>query len=179
MSKPIKKLIIDSYKKRFGDLEGAVLIEIRSIKSNQANQLRGALATKKIKVTVVKNNLAKQALAGTKLEKISDLLTGAVGLVYGGDSVVAIARALVDTLKEIETLKFRGAIMDGLIFPADKIEELSKYPTKTEAQAQVLTLVLSPAKKVAGQILGPGRKLAALVKAIEEKKKNETPAAAA
>ncbi len=179
MSKPIKNLTVEAYKKRFGGLDGAVLIEIKSIKSNQANQLRGTLAQKNVRVTVVKNNLAKQALKGTKLEKVSELLTGAVGVAYGGDSVVTIARTLVEMAKEMEVLKFRGALMDGQIFSADQIEELSKYPTKAEAQGQTVTLILSPAKKLAGQIVGPGRKIASLIKAIEEKKKGEPAAAAA
>ena len=43
------------------------------------------------------------------------------------------------------------------------------YPTRDEAIAKVVTLVLSPGGKLASQIAGPGARLASIVKAIEEK----------
>lgn len=179
MSKPVKNLITSSYKKRFAELEGAVLINIRGLSSNDNNKLRNTLASKKVKVTVVKNSLARRALEGSKLQALRDLIDGPTALVYGGDSVVAVARDLLAAIKGIEAVKVSGAILDGQVFPASQIDALSKFPTRPEAQSQVITLVLSPARKLAGQIQGPGRRIAGLVKAIEEKKsKEEAPAAA-
>ncbi|MCX5659989.1 MAG: 50S ribosomal protein L10 [Planctomycetota bacterium] len=175
MSKPVKNLISASYKKRFGELEGAVLINIRGLSSNDNNKLRQNLAGKKVKVTVVKNTLARKALGDTKLKALTDLIEGPTALVYGGESVVNVARDLLAAIKGMESVKVTGAILDGLVFPANQIEVLSKYPTRREAQAQAITLVVSPGRKLAGQILGPGRKLAAIVKAIEVKKEKEAP----
>jgi large subunit ribosomal protein L10 len=176
MSKPIKNLTTASYRKRFSALEGAVLVDVRGVQSNQANNLRGALKKKSVRVTVVKNSLARKALAGTKLEGLCKLLEGPSALVYGADSVVAVARELIEATKEIEALKFKGAIMDGTMFGPDQIKELAKYPTKPEAQSQLVTLIFSPGRKLAGQIAGPGRKVASLIKTIQEKKEKETPA---
>lgn len=178
MSKPVKNLISASYKKRFGELEGAVMINIRGLSSNDNNKLRQSLASKKVKVTVVKNSLARKSLSDTKLKALTDLIEGPTALVYGGDSVVEVARELLVAIKGIEAVKVTGAILDGLVFPANQIEALSKYPTRPEAQAQAITLVVSPGRKLAGQILGPGRKLAGIIKAIEAKKEKEAPAAA-
>jgi len=178
MSKPVKSLITESYRKHFAEVEGAMLIDIRGIASNNNNKLRAGLAKTKVKVTVVKNSLARTAFKGTKLESIEKLLEGPSALVYGGDSVVSVARDLLEQLKTIENVQVKGALMDGQLFGPDEIEALSKMPTRVEAQGQLITLLLSPAKKLAGQILGPGRKIASLVKAIEEKKSKEEPAAA-
>lgn len=173
MSKPVKNLITESYRRRFGALDGAVLIDIRGIKSNKANDLRAGLAAKKIKVTVVKNSLARLAIKGTALDGIGEMLQGPNAMVFGGESVVSVARALIEATKEMEGFVFKGAIMDGQVFAADQIKALSEYPTKDEAQAKVVTLILSPARKLVGQITSPGAKLAALVKAIQEKKEKE------
>ncbi|NJL31919.1 MAG: 50S ribosomal protein L10 [Phycisphaerales bacterium] len=178
MSKPVKSMILETYKKRFADLEGAVLIEVRGIKSNQNNKLRADMAAKQSKVAVLKNSLAAKALKGTKIEPLCNKFVGSVAMVYGGESVVSVARNLIETAKEMENLRFVGAVMDGVVFEPDQIEALSKYPTKAEAQGQVVTIILSPARKLVGQIVGPGRKIASLIKAIEEKKKDGEPAAA-
>lgn len=178
MSKPVKNLITQTYQQKFGDLEGAVVIDIRGIASNTNNTLRAKLLSKHIKVTVVNNGLAARAVKGTKIERIAEILSGSCALAYptnGDASVVSVARELIGMVKEIENLTFRGAILDGTLFGADEIEALSKYPTREEAQAQVVQIILTPAQKLVGAILGPGRKVASLVKAIEEKlEKGET-----
>jgi large subunit ribosomal protein L10 len=173
MSKPVKNLITDSYKQRFGELEGAVLIDIRGIKSNDNNKIRNGLAQKQIRVTVVKNSLAKRALSGSRIDNLATLLDGPSAMVYGSDSVVSVAREVLTVIKGIENVVVKGAVMDGEIFPADRIEALSKYPTRVEAQGQVIQLFLSPARKLAGQFLGPGGKIAALIKAVIEKREKE------
>jgi len=179
MSKPIKKLMTDSYQRKFGQLDGAVVIDIRGVKSNNVNLLRTELNKNQIRVTMVKNSLTKKAIAGTAMEEISSILKGPCSLVYGGQSVVSVARQLIDLAKEIENLEFKGALMEGQAFGPDQITELSKYPTLEEAQAQAVQIFLSPGMNLAGQIVAPGRKIASLVKAIEEKlEKGETIAAA-
>ena len=175
MSKPIKSLMAESYRRRFGEIDGAVLIDIRGVKSNDVNRLRNELNQSQIRVTVVRNTLAKKVVVGTPIEGISPLLEGPNSLVYGGESVVDIARQLIALAKEIENLEFRGAVMEGQVFGPDQITALSKYPTREEAQMQAVQIILSPGKNLAGQIVGPGRKVASLVKAIQEKlEKGET-----
>jgi large subunit ribosomal protein L10 len=93
-------------------------------------------------------------------------------MVYPVDSetsIVSIARELIDIAKDIKHLQFRGAYMEGIVFGPDELDALSKYPTRSEAQAQVVQILLSPAQNLVSAILSPGRKVAALVKAIEEK----------
>lgn len=175
MSKPIKNLIAANYKQKFADVEGAVMIDIRGVASNDNNKLRASLASKNIRVTVVQNNLARLALADTDLQGLADLFEGPSALVYGGTSVVEVARELLATVKTVPGVDFKGALMDGLLFSADQIDALSKYPTREEAQSQVVQLFLSPARKLAGQIASPAGKLAGYIKAIEEKlEKGET-----
>ena len=90
-------------------------------------------------------------------------------MVYGGESAVEIARELVELADTIDALDFKGAIMEGTVFGPDEIDALSKYPTRDEAISQILQIVLTPAQKLVGSVLGPGRKIASLVNAIEEK----------
>jgi large subunit ribosomal protein L10 len=169
MSKPVKNLIANRYQGLFKDLDGAVLIDIRGIASNDNNAMRAALAAKGIRITVVKNALAKRVFTDGGLDALSGLLEGPSAVVYGGESVVNVARELVELTKKQPTLQLKGALMDGQVFAADEMEALSKYPTRDEAQAQVVQLFLSPAKNLVAAVLGPGGKVASLVKTIEEK----------
>ena len=172
MSKPVKNLITESYKNRFEGVAGAVLIDIRGVESEDNNRMRTELAQKHIKVTVVKNSLARRAFEGGQLASLGDMLNGPSAMVYpvsDETSVVSVARELLTWAKQIEKLELKGALMEGIKFGPDEIEALSKYPTREEAQSQVVQLLLSPAQNLVGQIVGPGRKVASLVEAIREK----------
>jgi len=170
MSKPVKNLIVESYRRRFGEEPGAVLIDIRGLDANTNNAMRAGLAEKGIRLTMVKNSLARKAVEATPLEPLEPMIEGSIAFAYGGESVVDGARALIDYAKETPEIEFRGALLEGQLFGPDQIEALSKYPTRDEAIADVLTLVVSPARNLAGQITSGGSNVAALVKRIEEKR---------
>jgi len=59
--------------------------------------------------------------------------------------------------------------MEGIIFGADEVEKLSKYPTKEEAQAQIIQVVLSPGSEIAGALVGSGNAIAGILATMEEK----------
>jgi len=178
MSKTVKQIIMRDYTSRVQraaaeggvELQDAMLISIRGLKAIDTTKMRGTLAKKNIRVTVVRNSLARKTFEGTRLSALSELLTGANAIAYGGNSVVEVAREIVELAGKMPGLELRGAVLDGQLFKGKTgVEELSRFPTREEAIGQNVTLILSPAKKLAAQILGPGRKIGSLVKAIEEK----------
>lgn len=176
MSKPIKEMIIREYQTRIEGTQDAMLISIRGLKAIPSSKLRRNLAGKKIKVTVMQNALAKKAFAGTPLEPLSKLLVGPSALAYGGDSVVQIAREIVGMIATMPEIELKGALLDGQLFEGKAgVTELSKFPTKDEAIADAVTLVVGPGRKLLGQIKGPGSALAGIIKTIEDKlEKGET-----
>lgn len=170
MSKPVKQWMIEDYQRRLEGADDAVLINMRGIDANSTNRIRTDLAGKQIRVTVVRNNLARKAFEGTGLERLGSLLSGPSTLAYGAESVVEVAREIVDLVKQFPDIELKGAILDGEVYEgADGVERLSKYPTRDEAIAQDVTLILGPGRKLLGAIKGPGGRLMGVVKAIEEK----------
>jgi large subunit ribosomal protein L10 len=176
MSKPVKEMILREYASRLDGAQDAMLISIRGMTAIDTNKVRAKLRPKGIKVTVMRNALARKAFEGSGLEGLKPLLEGANALAYGGQSVVEVAREIVALLETFPGLELRGAILDGTLFQGKKgVTELSKFPTKEEAIGQVVTLIVSPAKKLMAQIKGPGSGVAGIIKAIEEKlEKGET-----
>jgi len=176
MSKTVKGMIINDYKARLTGSSDALVISIRGVKAIPTTKLRRDLNKKSIKITVVRNSLARKAIEGTSLEPLSKLLTGPSALAYGGTSVVEVAREIVKLIKDMPELELKGAILDGTVYEGKAgVTELSKFPTKDEAIANVVTLVVSPGRKLLGQIKGPGSNVAGIIKAIETKlEKGET-----
>ncbi|MEM9066525.1 MAG: 50S ribosomal protein L10 [Planctomycetota bacterium] len=170
MSKPVKEILMKDYQDRLGDLSDALLVSLRGIDANKNNAIRADLAEKEIRVTVVRNKLFPKAFEGTTLAPLSEIMVGSSALAYGAESVVDVARAFVNLVKENPEVELKGAVLDGELFEGEAgVERLSKFPTREEAIAQNVTLVLSPARNLMGQVKGPGGKLLGIVKSIEEK----------
>lgn len=170
MSKSMKELIIREYETRFEGVDDAMLISIRGVDAISNNKIRLGLAEKDIHVTVLRNSLARSAFKGTGLEALSQVLEGPNALVYGADSVINVARQIVELLKDFPAIGLNGAVLDGELFEgAEGVRQLSTFPTRDEAIVQAVTLILSPARNLVGQIKGPGSRISGLVKAIEEK----------
>ncbi|MCC5830228.1 MAG: 50S ribosomal protein L10 [Phycisphaeraceae bacterium] len=175
MSKPVKNLIINQYKERFESLEGAVVIDMRGIKSNDNNALRTALAGEGIRVTVLSNLLARHAIRGTALESLSPVLEGSCAMAYGANSVVDLARTLLVKQNEMKVFEFKGAVLEGQLYGADEIEKLSKMPTREEAIAGVIGAALSAGSNLMATVTAAGGNVMGVVKTIEEKlEKGET-----
>ena len=174
MSKQVKEIIMRDYTSRIGDDAGEIgdvmLIDIRSVKGTDTTKLRATLRKKDIHVTMVRNSLARKVFKGTGLESMSDMLEGSTAIAYGGQSVVEVAREIIAAIAKLPKVELKGAILDGILFKGKAgVTELSKFPTKDEAIGQAITLIVSPGKKLVGQIQGPGSALAGIIKAIEEK----------
>ena len=60
MSKPVKEMIIEDYRRRFEGVDGGVILQIRGMEALENNVFRNELRKKSIKVTVLKNTLAKK-----------------------------------------------------------------------------------------------------------------------
>jgi large subunit ribosomal protein L10 len=170
MSKPVKEMMIREYQDLLGDHEDALVIGMRGVAATDNNSIRSGLAKKEIKVTVVRNKLFGQAFGETGLAPLSEVLVGANALAYGAESVVEVAREIVEIVKEFPGIELKGAVLGGVLFEGDAgVVELSKYPTRDEAIAQDLALVFGPGSKLVGAIKGPGSNLAGILKAIESK----------
>jgi large subunit ribosomal protein L10 len=176
MSKFVKELITRDYRGKIEGVNDALVISIRGIDANTNNELRLGLLQKDIRITVMSNSLAKRAFEESGLEGLTPVMKGPTALAYGAESVIDVARELVEWARKVEHLELKGAILDGQLFEGDAgVRELSRFPTRDEALAQAVTLVLSPARNLVASVKGPGSTLTSIVKSIEEKlEKDET-----
>jgi large subunit ribosomal protein L10 len=170
MSKAVKDMLMQDYRERLGDLDEALVVSLRGIDSNSTNRIRRNLQKKDIRVTIVRNKLFGQTFSGSGLSKLAPVLTGSSALAYGAESVVEVAREIVGLLKDFPGIELKGAVLDGELFEGEAgVKALSKFPTRDEAIAKDVALILGPGRKLLGAIKGPGANLAGIIKAIEDK----------
>jgi large subunit ribosomal protein L10 len=165
MSKPVKNLIASEYSKRFEGVTGAVVVEIRGLDAKATTSMRNSLRSKGIRVTVVKNALARRTFKGSALSGLDKALKGPSALLTGHESAVLVAREIVKVAEAEKKIVLKAAMFDGELYEGDAgVKKLGSFPTREEAQAKVVTLLLSPARQIMG-----------VVKTLQEKlEKGET-----
>lgn len=183
MSKPVKELVRRELARRFEGLTSLAVVGFTGLDAVATNRVRGRLREKEIRLTVVKNSLAKQTFRQLGLEVAAELLSGPCAIAYGDDpdrvGVVAVVRELLDIHAEHPNLTVKAAVLEGQAFHEEEVEALSKFPTREEALAKVAGCVVAPAAKLAAAVLAPGAKIASLVKTVEDKHKAAPQAEAA
>jgi len=179
MSKYVKDLITKDLSNRFEGIEGVGVINPRGLDATKNNALRRKLRENGLRVTVVRNSLARRAVEGTKLTGVDKLLQGPSAVIYGKDaSISTLARLLLDQKKENEKIELRGIFFDGETYEGDEgVKTVSTMPTREEAIAQVLQALLGPGSSLASALSGPGSTLGSVLKSIEEKAKERGDAA--
>jgi large subunit ribosomal protein L10 len=171
MSKKVKNLITRDISDRLKDVDAVAVINPRGIGATKNNQIRRKLREKGLRMTVVKNTLARRAVGDdSKIKGFDRLLDGPSAVIYGQASISTIARLILDEKKADEKIELRGIFFDGEVYVGDKgVEQVSKLPTREEAIGQVVALVLAPGQRLGGIFKGQAGKIAALIKAVEER----------
>jgi len=180
MSKQVKNAITAELTERFKGIDGVGVLNPRGIDAIKNNQIRRRLHEKGMRMTVVKNSLARKATENSKIKGFDKLLEGPSAVVYGQKASIAqIARFLLDESKTDEKLELRGVFFDGEIYAGKTgVEAASKLPTREEAIGTIVSLILSPGRNLGAALKGPGGKLGGILKAIEAKGETAAPAAA-
>jgi len=168
MSKPVKDLITQEYKNKYGELDNACVVSVIGLDAISTNQLRGELRSKNIRLQVVKNSLFRRAFADTVLEPLSKALDGPCALVSGGESVIDLAKILVDLQKTYPKLDLKMGLMDGDPELID-VKQLAKMKSKDDLMAELAMLISSPARNLAGCLAGPAGRIAGCLKAMVDK----------
>ena len=170
MSYFVKGLVQNEYKSKFAEMGEFVVIDTTGVGGVDNNVMRGELKAQGIRLAVVKNSLMRSALKEMELANATDLfMAGPCTVVYGGDSVVDVAKAVVDWSKKLKSISLKGAYVDGVAMDGEGAKALSKMPSRVELQGQIVQLAQSPGANLAGAIVGPAGRIAGCIKTLVEK----------
>jgi large subunit ribosomal protein L10 len=169
MSRLVKDMITSELRARYGRMDSALWLEILGVDGVTTNQFRGALRAKDMRIEVVKNSLFQRAVGDGPLKPLARALHGPAAIVTGGDSLIDAAKLIEEWLPKAKGIKLRGAVLEGEWLDEARVAGLSRMPTRSDLQARVAAIILSPAANVAGAINAGGANLAGCLKTLVEK----------
>ncbi len=124
------------------------LAEYRGLTVEHLNNLRRQARDKGVYLHVLKNTLARRAVAGTPFEVASESMVGP--LIYGfSEDAVAAAKVLSDFAKGNDKLVVKGGAYAGRVLSAEGVKSLAAIPSKEVLLSQLLGLMQSPISRMA------------------------------
>jgi len=119
---------------------------------------------------VVKNTLARKALAGTAFESMGAVLKGPLVLAFSKDDPGAAARVIKDFAKANDKLVPTNLSIGGAVLSAKDLDKVASLPTKEQALSQLLGVIKAPIQKLVATIQAPQVKFVRTVVAIRDQK---------
>lgn len=143
------------------------LAEYRGLTVEHLNALRKQARAQGVYLHVLKNTLARRAVAGTPFEVASEAMAGP--LIYGfSEDAVAAAKVIADFAKTNDKLIVKAGAYAGKALDANGVKALASIPSKEVLLAQIAGLLKSPVQRMAG-----------VLAALAEKRGEGAPAAEA
>ncbi|MEK8053584.1 50S ribosomal protein L10 [Ideonella sp. DXS22W] len=133
------------------------LAEYRGLTVEHLNKLRVDARSKGVYLHVLKNTLARRAVAGTPFEVAAETMAGP--LIYGfSEDPVAAAKVIADFAKGNDKLVIKGGAYAGKALDANGVKSLASIPSREVLIAQVAGLLKSPIQRMAGVIAAVAEK---------------------
>lgn len=161
-----KAAVIEGVSAQAAKSQTLAMAEYRGLTVENLNKLRVDARSKGVYLHVLKNTLARRAVAGTPFEVASEGMVGP--LIYGfSEDAVAAAKVIADFAKGNDKLVIKGGAYAGKALNADGVKALAAIPSKEVLLSQIAGLLKSPVQRTA-----------AVLAALAEKKGGGAEAAA-
>ena len=143
-----KQAVIDEVTGLAAKAQTLVMAEYRGITVADMTKLRSQARGLGVTLSVLKNTLARRAVAGSAFEVVSDQMTGP--LIYGFSvDAVAAAKVVADFAKTNDKLVIRGGAFAGKTLDVNGVKQLASIPSKEVLLAQICGLLMSPISRAA------------------------------
>jgi large subunit ribosomal protein L10 len=155
-----KKAVVAEVSSVAQDAHSAVAAEYRGLSVAEMTQLRTEARNADVYLKVVKNTLAKRAVAGTSFECMADSLKGPLLLAFSRQDPGAAARVIKGFARDHEKLVPVAVALGGELIDAKDIGRVADLPTLDEARAMLVGILAAPAARLVRTLAEPGAMLA-------------------
>ena len=138
-----KAVVIEEVSAQVAKAQSIIIAEYRGLDVASVTVLRKTARESGVYLRVLKNSLARRAVAGTPFEGLSEQLTGP--LIYGiSTDPVAAAKAIADFGKTNEKLVIKGGALPNNLLTVDGVKALATMPSRDELLSKLLGTMQAP-----------------------------------
>jgi len=157
LSRNDKATVVQDVGKHIAGAQTLALAEYRGLTVEHLNALRRQARDKGVYLHVLKNTLARRAVAGTTFEVAQGVMVGP--LIYGfSKDAVAAAKVMSDFARGNDKLVVKGGVYAGKALDAQGVKALAAIPSREVLIAQIAGMLRSPIQRLAGVLAAVAEK---------------------
>jgi large subunit ribosomal protein L10 len=165
-----KQAIVAEVNEAANSALSAVVSDYRGLTVDQMTQMRAKARESGVYLRVVRNTLAKRAVAGTEYECLTETLVGPTMFAFSREDPGSAARLIKDCAKEFNALEVKALSIGGQLLGPGDIDRLASLPTRDEAIALLMAVMQAPVTKLARTLNEVPGKLVRTLAAVRDQK---------
>jgi len=180
-TKAQKQELVTTLAARLGRSSTVYVTDFTGLSVAKLTQLRRRLRQAGTEFVVVKNTLARRALADAHMGGagggLEQHFAGPTGLVLAGADPVAAAKVLADFAKEFEKPAIKAGLVDGKAVTPEQVKRLASLPSRIELLAQLGGTLQAPMGGLVGALNGLLMNVVGALEALRTKRASTVGAA--
>jgi large subunit ribosomal protein L10 len=165
-----KKAIVAEVNETATSAMSLVIADARGVTVGNMTALRQSARDNAVVLRVVRNTLAKRALAGTEFECVCDSLVGPSLFGFSMEDPGAAARLFKDFAKEQKNFEVKALAVSGQMLGAEQLDVLAKLPTRDQALSMLMSVMKAPVTKLVQTMNEVPGKLVRTLAAVRDQK---------
>ena len=164
-----KQAVVAEVGAELAKAQAVILAEYRSLRVGDMTALRKKARTAGIYLRVLKNTLARRAVAETPFKGLSDKMVGP--LAYGISSdPVAVAKVLHEFSRENDKFVIRAGAMPNVMMTPREVADLARMPGRQELLGMLVGTMQAPIAKFVRTLNEVPGKFVRTVAAVRDEK---------
>jgi large subunit ribosomal protein L10 len=151
---------VEELKGRLDGVKTVMLAEYRGLTVAQISDLRKQLKAVSAEYKIVKNRLARLAIASSGVAGLGTALTGPTGMVLVKGDPVSVAKALQTFARTNQALVVKLGIVEGQTLEPAGLKALADLPSREALRAQLVGALNGPLTQLVSLLQAPHRELA-------------------
>jgi large subunit ribosomal protein L10 len=168
-----KQAVVAEVSAEVARAQAIVVAEYRSLPVGNMTELRKKARNSGVYLRVLKNTLARRAVADTPFAGLTEKLVGP--LAYGISSdPVAVAKVLHEFSRDnAEKFVIKGGAMPNVVMSPQQVADLAKMPSREQLLAMVVGTMQAPIAKLARTLNEVPGKFVRTLAALQEQKEKQ------
>jgi large subunit ribosomal protein L10 len=166
MERAQKEQVLGEIKEAWQNVSSIVIADYKGITVPVVTAMRDDFRKNGCHYRVIKNSLVKIAVKGSKMEPITNLMTGTTAVIWTtGEAPQPPAKIALKWAKDEPKFQIKGGYYEGQLLDKAGVEALSTMPGKPEIRASMLMTFLAGPQSFVAQIAAPIQNFAYLLDA--------------
>ena len=165
-----KKIVVKEVAEVAAHALSAIAVNYQGLTVDEMTAFRQKARDANVCVRVIKNSLARKALAGTDYECMNEGLVGPLAFAFSMDDPAAAARIIKEFSKEHPKMETSLVSLGGKLYDASELNRLSTLPTYEQGIAILMGVMKAPVEKFVRTLSEPQAKLVRTLAAVRDQK---------